>query len=236
LVDIVPICKSFGNRVSYEKIAGWPNQYALYNDYINNRSKSWWCFPIDDDELLYVDSTYNHDINKFLYNYSIRYPNRNKICIGWRNLFPLKYTDYRINEHLLLNAIGWSNTASDIWQCGNRPVKSLLNTTYQYMHGTYGGIIRTHNPVTIGKIDDSLTLNNDLLTDNLQPSPTKGTEPLILYHYQFKCNREWVYKCINRRSAASQYNWKNHPEKYKQLYDYNDITIDDRMFNLWQNQ
>ncbi|WP_405325805.1 glycosyltransferase family 2 protein [Fibrobacter sp.] len=234
VVSIEPICNAYGDRCSYEKIVGWPNQYALYNDYINHRSKAWWCFPIDDDEFLYIDEAYQHDINYFMFAYSKAHPDYNKICVGWRNMFPAKYIESRTNKHLLLNSTGWSNTASNIWQCGNRPVKSILNTTYQYLHGTYNGVIRTHNPITIGKDNDAFTLNNEMLSDNLQASPTRGDEPLILYHYQFKSNQEWVYKCIKRRSAASTLNWKNHPEKYKQLYDYDDIAIDNRMAELWQ--
>lgn len=89
-VDIKSICDTYGNKISYEKIIGWPNQYELYNRYINNESKAWWVLTIDDDEFLYVSDKYVHNINNVLLNISID-KKWNKIAIGWRNLFPKKY-------------------------------------------------------------------------------------------------------------------------------------------------
>ena len=66
-VDIKSVCESYGDRVSYELIKGWPNQYALYNRYINNENKAWWCLPIDDDEFLYMKSFDN--VNYMLLHY-----------------------------------------------------------------------------------------------------------------------------------------------------------------------
>lgn len=53
-VDIKSVCDSYGDKVTYELVKGWPNQYALYNRYINNESPAWWVLPIDDDKSYWL--------------------------------------------------------------------------------------------------------------------------------------------------------------------------------------
>lgn len=233
-VDIKSICDSYGDKVTYEFVKGWPNQYVKYNEYVNTKSSAWWVLPIDDDEFLYVSDKYNNNINEFILSSEFLKNNKtHKLCIGWRNLFPKKYTVNRNNEHLILNANGWSNEASNIWQMGNRPVKTMLLTTRHYDHASIRGVnANTHNPVVIGSNERGLTLNNEYIQFNLQQKPTKGTEDLILYHYQFKSDSEWKWKCKNRKSPGGTWN-KNFPNKFKNLYNYV-IKEDNRMIELWQ--
>lgn len=233
LVDIKSICDTYKGRVSYERVTGWANQYALYGRYINEESPAWWVLPIDDDEFLYVSNRYHNNINEFfVINKFIREHDVNKLCVGWRNLFPITYTENRIDPCLLVNAVGWSNESSNVWQCGNRPVKTFVLTVQNYEWADKCGKHKTHNPFTLGRVDNSYTLNGEIIDGSHQVHPTTGNEDLILYHYQFKCNSEWVYKCANRVSPGSRTFKKNFPDKYKALYDYA-ILKDTRMLELW---
>ena len=166
-------------------------------------------------------------------NVSLQHKDWNKICIGWRNLFPKEYTEERTNEHLVLNATGWSNEASEIWQVGNRPVKTFVKTSQKYEWSDRIGH-STHDPLINGKYEPGKTLYNIEVKNSWQIKPTPDDADIILYHYQFRCNKEWVYKCTKRVSAASKKFNKNFPIKYKNLYNKNNILEDYRMVNLWQ--
>ena len=172
-VDIKSVCDSYGDKVTYELVKGWPNQYALYNRYINNESPAWWVFQCDDDEFLYVSDKYKNCINEAILDISEKYPTWNKLCIGWRNLFPLKFIKERSNEHLILSATGCSHEACEHWQYGDTPVKTFVKCigSYDWKVFSHG-----HNPVGCG---ESHTLNGEVITLNLQKEPTKGTEDLI---------------------------------------------------------
>lgn len=231
-VDIKSVCDSYGNRVSYELIKGWPNQYALYNRYINNESPAWWVLPIDDDEFLYVSDKYKHNINIFLLDIKKNHSDWCKVCAGWRNLFPLQFTYHRLDPHLVLNAVGWNNDSSMRWQVGNRPVKTIVNTVYKYDWADKNGEHRTHNPFVVGNDMPGYTVNCEAIKGSWQADNTRGTEDLILYHYQFKSENEWAYKCKHRVSAAVKTFNKNFPDRYRLLYNYKPIA-DTRARDLW---
>lgn len=232
-VDIKSICDSYGDKVSYEKIVGWPNQYALYNRYINNESPAWWVLPIDDDEFLYVSEKYKNNVDNMIIQISTTQKDRCKICIGWRNLFPEKYTENRLNEHLILNATGWSDKASEVWQAGNRPVKTFVKMTKKFEWSDRIGH-STHDPLVEGEYKPGRTIDNKEVKNSWQLTPTSGNADLILYHYQFRCNSEWAYKCKNRKSPGSHSFIKDFPEKYKLLYTKYEISEDNRMKKLWK--
>ena len=233
-VDIKSVCDGYGGRVTYELVKGWPNQYALYNRYINNESPAWWVLPIDDDEFLYVSDKYRHNVNLFMLDNAKKHPDWFKVCVGWRNMFPEKYTEERTNPHMILNATGWSNEASEIWQAGNRPVKTFVNTVYQYDWADRDKQHRTHNPFVVGKDMPGFTLNNEPINGSWQAKSTTGNEDVILYHYQFKCDNEWKMKCAKRGSPGAKWFNKNYPNKYSELYKVTStIKHDNRMESLW---
>ena len=233
-VDIKSVCDGYGDRVTYELVKGWPNQYALYNRYINNESPAWWVLPIDDDEFLYVSDKYKHNVNRFMLDNAKKHPDWCKICVGWRNMFPEKFTEERTNPHMVLNATGWSNEASAIWQNGNAPIKTFVNTIYQYEWADKDNQHRTHNPFVIGNDQPGYTVSGEPILSCKQAGDTKGTEDIILYHYQFKCNSEWKMKCAKRGSPGAKWFKKNFPEKYSELYNGKPIHNDMRISTLWQ--
>lgn len=231
-VDIKSVCNSYGDRVTYELVKGWPNQYALYNRYINNESSAWWVLPIDDDEFLYVSDKYHNNVNEMLMNVSIQHKDWNKICVGWRNLFPKEYIEERTNPHLILNATGWSDEASEIWQNGNRPVKTFVKTTQKYEYSDRLNHC-THDPLINGIVKWGNTLDGNIVNHSWQLKPTSNNVDIMLYHYQFKSNKEWIEKCLNRKSPGCKTFQKNFPELYKKLYGTYKINEDNRAVNLW---
>lgn len=231
-VDIKRVCDSYGDRVTYELVKGWPNQYALYNRYINNESPAWWVLPIDDDEFLYISDKYNNSVDDLMLSVFEEHKDWNKLCVGWRNLFPKEFTEERTNEHLVLNATGWSDQASMVWQVGNLPVKTFVKTTQKYEWSDRIGH-STHDPLVNGRYAPGKTLYGIEVRNSWQVRPTPDNADAILYHYQFRCNSEWKYKCAKRVSAGCKTFNKNKPELYRKLYESYKINEDSRAVNLW---
>jgi len=50
-INVKNICDN-DYRIEYHYISGFPDQYKIYNQYVNNESNALWVFPIDDDEYL----------------------------------------------------------------------------------------------------------------------------------------------------------------------------------------
>lgn len=230
-VDIKSVCDKYGDRVSYELVKGWPDQYKLYNRYINNESQALWVLPIDDDEFLYVSEKYNHKINDLLLDLNRLHKDWFKVSVGWRNLFPSKYTEERTNLHLVLNATGWSDQASEVWQAGNRPVKTFVRTTHKFEWSDRIGH-STHDPLVNGQYQPSRTFEGKPVRNSWQLTPTDGNSAMILYHYQFRSNKEWEYKCAKRISAGCKSFNKNFPDLYKKLYLVGH-SEDNRMVKIW---
>lgn len=230
-VDIKSVCDSYGDRVTYELVKGWPNQYSLYNRYINNESPAWWVLPIDDDEFLYISDKYNNNVDDLMLSVFEDHKDWNKLCVGWRNLFPKEFTEERTNEHLVLNATGWSDQASMIWQVGNLPVKTFVKTAQKYEWSDRIGH-STHDPLVNGRYAPGKTLYGIEVRNSWQIRPTPDNADAIIYHYQFRCDTEWKYKCAKRVSAGCKSFDKNKPELYKRLYDFSN-NEDRRMTNLW---
>lgn len=232
-VDIKSVCDSYGDRVTYELVKSWPNQYALYNRYINNESPAWWVLPIDDDEFLYISDKYNNNVDDLMLSVFEEHKDWNKLCVGWRNLFPKVFTEERTNEHLVLNATGWSDQASMVWQVGNLPVKTFVKTTQKYEWSDRIGH-STHDPLVNGRYAPGKTLYGIEVRNSWQVRPTPDNADAILYHYQFRCNSEWKYKCAKRVSAGCKTFNKNRPDLFKRLYENKKINDDLRMVNLWK--
>jgi hypothetical protein len=221
-------------------VKGWPNQYALYNRYINNESPAWWVLPIDDDEFLYVSDIYRHNINLALFRLQEKYPDMVKLSMSWKNMFPLEYTKTR-EKSLIENATGWSDKASEAlysqWRQDNRWVKTAVNTMHQWYWGVphNGG----HNPTENGtnsRISSYMcdgTIIKDC-ADNILPP--RSNLDMFVAHYQFKSDDEWRMKCTKRKSAANLAFNKQKPEIYKLLYKYQNMFQETNcMVKLWMS-
>ena len=219
-VDIKSVCDSYGDKVTYELVKGWPNQYALYTRYINNESPAWWVLPIDDDEFLYVGDKYNNNVNELILTLQNKWKDMTKLSIGWRNMFPMEYTENR-TKSLIENATGWSNVICkrlyNLWRQDNRWLKTLTKTTSKWHWGlphNFG-----HNP-TIGSTKIKSYLIDGRRVDTDFSFPEAENSELFIAHYQYKSNAEWMSKCKNRKSPARTDFNKNKPMVYKELYKY----------------
>lgn len=244
-VDIKSVCDSYGDKVTYEKIVGWPNQYSLYNRYINNESPAWWVLPIDDDEFLYISDKYDNNVDKMILIMQKKYPSMKKLSIGWRNMFPEEYTKTR-TKSLIENARAWSNEVCEsmfkIWRQDNRWMKTFVKTTSKFYWGlsedksiSNGG----HNPIAINDKGCKSYFENGTLsttpTVDYQMPKMRDDSNLCVCHYQFKSDDEWQMKCTKRISAANKSFNKNKPLVYKKLYEYqSNFNIFDNMIELFK--
>ena len=233
-VDIKTVCEEYGDRVSYEKVVGWPDQYNLYNRYINNESKAWWVLPIDDDEFLYIGDKFHNNVNEMIFILQDKWKDMKKLSIGWRNMFPIEYTEKR-TKSLIENATGWSNEVClkifPMWRQDNRWIKTFTRTGDNWYWGIpYNG---GHNPTIGNKFVNSRTIDGRQLTGD-SIIPCCNTDDLFIGHFQYKSNEEWVMKCTQRKSAANQSFNKNKPDVYKELYKYqNEFKKFEGMVKLW---
>ena len=113
-IDAKQICdklnKTNNNKIEYCRIEGWPDQYKLYNDYIN-KSQSQWILTIDDDEYLYIGDKYNGNVNDFLSEMSIQY-HTNKIYALWLNL--MSKDEIQTKQDLYINTHTYATSTLSI--------------------------------------------------------------------------------------------------------------------------
>ena len=196
-VDIKSVCDSYGDRVTYELIKGWPNQYALYNRYINNESPAWWVLPIDDDEYLWMKNFTN--VNEMIIHYQNKWKDMNKLSVRWQNMFPKDPLADRGDKSLMEFNTETNENWAKLFCGGNMPVKTFVKTTNKINY-SISLSNQTHNPISNGQ--KSYMCNGDRLFGNWYYG--KNDDDLKLLHYQFKSNKEWIWKCKNRPSVSIQ--------------------------------
>lgn len=194
-VDIKTVCDSYGDKVSYEKIIGWPNQYALYNRYINNESKAWWVLPIDDDEYLWMKNF--TDVNDMIMFYQEKWKDMTKLSIRWKNMFPDNVEDERNGQSLM----DFCKNSNEEWtkhmEGGNLPIKTFVRTSSKIYYSLETA--ETHNPVN-GSL--SYMCNGIKVKGNWFKTGPFNDDELKLLHYQFKSKKEWIWKCNNRNRVS----------------------------------
>lgn len=237
-VDIKSVCDSYGDKVTYELIKGWPDQYSLYNRYINNESPAWWVLPIDDDEFLYVGDKFNNDINTMMLTLKKQYPEMKKLSMCWRNMFPLSYIKNR-TKSLIENATGWSNDVCQLlranadWRQDNRWFKTIVFNTGDLHWGL--PFNSGHEPTHGSKNFDTYFIDGyKQCNDKGWILPPKNSDDLFIAHYQYKSDEEWQMKCTKRISAANKTFNKNKPLVYKKIYDYKEHFKNcDLLYKIW---
>ena len=193
-VDIKSVCDSYGDRVTYEFIKGWPNQYSLYNRYINNESPAWWVLPIDDDEYLWMKNFKN--VNDMIMFYQDKWKDMTKLSIRWQNMFPKDPLADRGNISLMEFNTETNEKWANLFKGGNKPVKTFLKTTIKWMHTTKDG----HNP---DQNYFSYMCNGEKINRNWYTGAFTDND-IKLLHYQFKSKNEWINKCKTRIEASNK--------------------------------
>ena len=201
--NIKQVCDKYRDRVSYQLVKGWVNQYSLYNTYVNTTSKSWWCLPIDDDEYLWMKNF--DDVNKCLLHYSRMFTDITKLSIRWKNMFPINPLSMRGNKSLRdFNTIS-NETWANLFVGGNKPVKTFVLNTGSVEYSEAKGN-QTHNPINGGI--PSYLCNGQRLVGNWYYGPNTDDDLKIL-HYQYKSAAEWIWKCRHRLTV-----YGNKPQIY----------------------
>lgn len=210
--NIKSICDSYGDRVSYEYIEDTRGQYPLYDDYINNHSRAWWILPIDDDEYLYMKNF--TDVNDMILYYQEKWPSMNKLSIRWKNMFPDDpHAERKVSlQEFCKNA---NEKWAELFDGGNKPVKTFVNTRIKINHKVAQPINHAHNPLSSDN-QNSYMCNGDRLYGSWYYG--KGDDDLRLLHYQYKSEKEWIWKCMNRKPPCGGYDYRqfiNIPTKMK---------------------
>ena len=202
-VDIKSVCDSYGDRVTYELVKEWPNQYALYNRYINNESPAWWVLPIDDDEYLWMK---NFDkVNDMIMFYQDKWKDMTKLSIRWQNMFPKDPLAERGNKSLMDFCTEANEKWAELFDGSNIAVKTFVKTTIPVNHCVINGKAFTHNPLSGGK---SYLCNGERMEANLYFGPKTDDEIKIL-HFQYKSKKEWIWKCNNKIDAGGKRGYYN---------------------------
>lgn len=145
--DLKSVCGQYHDKVSYEAIHGYPRQYAIYDDYVNNRSTAEWVMPIDDDEYLELSNDFSSVAEAISY-YKDQMPDMEMLAVRWKHLFPVKFKtertgnvlDYCTREHLTL--------ASLFHNMGDRAVKTIVHRSGKIHYQERNEIInRGHIPL-----------------------------------------------------------------------------------------
>lgn len=210
-VDIKSVCDSYGDKVTYELVKGWPNQYALYNRYINNESPAWWVLPIDDDEYLWMKNFTN--VNDMIMFYQDKWKDMTKLSIRWKNMFPSKVDDERNGQSLMDFCKNSNENWAKAMDGGNLPVKTFVRTSKKLDYSLVSN--ETHNPVNG---DLSYMCNGARLKGNWFRTGPFNDEDLKILHYQFKSKKEWITKC-NRNNDAGVKSRGHYAKPYENAWE-----------------
>lgn len=210
----------------YIKITGFPNQYALYNDILNNSdyfSNGDYVITIDDDEYLYYDGTQESFI-KILNQSPTDVISIPQILISTHKLakervstFPMPITHLYIREdyaNVCKSIVRWNGCC-------------IYNYNKSDKVGVFG-----HVPCINGNKMITSTPhinNNDVSFDTFENSAfaiIDYSSKLKLFHYHIKSEYDWNKK-IQRGSAATIKPWYD-SELHKNIFfeNYNKICID----------
>lgn len=193
--DVNSVCERYGSKVSCETIHGYPRQYAIYDDYVNNRSKSEWIMPIDDDEYLELSSEFATVADAISY-YKAQLPDMELLAVRWKHLFPLKFKsertgpvlEYCTREHLTL--------ACSFHIYGDMGVKTIVHRTgkVHYQEGIHNrGHIPLHEKAPFAYGFDG----RHLVENAFEKMPEDTTDEKIrLIHCRYKGYSDYRNKYI----------------------------------------
>ncbi len=251
-IDVKSICESFGDRVTYMYIHGWPDQYKLYTyDLMKHSSDGYqWSIALDDDEYLYISDKYDGKIESLITCLNNTY-NNNMYYVLWLNMFsrdplhiwekPSIYTHtYYSYEacHAIYNK----------WVQGNHFGKTLLNIDdykYDYRKGSRGHIPLCLNNRMSNKcmtVNGDLVLHADLArelfnSEDEEHSAFGFNNDCFIAHYQFRSEADWKKKCNTQRPGSFLYSIRDKVNVYDYLYKHADsfkecTLLKDRLENF----
>lgn len=223
------ICKRY-DKVSYELIKGSPRHYKIFNDYVNNdRCKSEWIIPIDDDEYLELNTNICNSVNELIDYYVKKYPDDQMFSIRWKHLFPKKFHSECEGKILEYCTEENPRLASYFQKMGDRGIKTFVHRYGKiYYEETQenpsGGHVPKHSATTGSKF-----FNGELIKTCSYKNIIKDfeNEPARLIHCRYK-GYNW-YKNKQNTIIKNKVSLDNDFNKlYTQTYKFEDIleTLD----------
>jgi hypothetical protein len=212
--NLKSICEQYSGKVSYEAIHGFPRQYAIYYDYVNNRSTAEWIMPIDDDEYLELSNEFS-SVEEAISYYQNIMPDMEMLSVRWKHLFPVKFKsertgavlDYCTREHLTL--------ACSFHRFGDRGVKTIVHRTGKVHYQEGSEIVnRGHIPLH-EKAAFSYGFDGRKMIENsfgMIPQNTEN-EKIRLIHCRYKGYSEYLNKYI-RNECVKISDKAPHPKQF----------------------
>ena len=219
------------DKIDYNLIEGWSNQYKLYNDYIKS-SESQYTIALDDDEFLYLGDRYKGNIKTFIESLSANYECYNKFYILWVNMFSPEHKSYRddlfINTHTCYS-YEVCNRIAGSWPEDNGWGKCLINTgnfEYEYLYGR-----NAHAPKCLNGNDSLLLVyGNEYSPIPYQHIRMNGQSLLntdaFIAHYQFKSDKDWRLKCTRGRVDTTVNTILNKKHIYNEVQSHSKLFKD----------
>jgi len=194
--DVQAVIAKYGDRITYEKVSGTPRQYKLYDDYANNRARSEWIMPIDDDEYFYTDLGTVHDAIDY---YMKKFPHAMMLGVRWKHLFPKSFKQERTGRVLDYCTESDPRLASTFSPLGDRGIKTLVRrygeTHYEetWENPAGGHVPKKENFKGAVMCDGSIVHGCGIRTkeDSLMD------EHIRLLHCRYKGQSDWKYKYQN---------------------------------------
>lgn len=227
-VDIKTITDRVDKAV-YNEIHGWPDQYGLYDQLLNNNQHNFadgdFVLCIDDDEYLYFDNNKFNNLEEALKHY---FKDLDSLLIP-QILMSTKHIEKERHESLPLFATYRRN---DFSSQGKAVIRYFKNAKYQFKHSLVEqGHVPKINGIRLSEVVSDKPGNNLSKTTYGITGYDCG---LKLYHFHIKSAQDWQKK-FARGSAAKKSQWYALDiNKNKNYGDYNipDLTL----YNFFKNE
>lgn len=231
-VDIKPLINKY--KVKYKTISGWPNQWELFSNILNNNELNFkdmdYITFLDDDEYLWFDTSSYSSINESLDHYF-----KDLDCLlAPEILLSTKRLKTRLNDTFINECYYRRN---DFASQGKAIIRFNTSAKYNFNHNQ---IERGHVPF-INNIRMS-----EVISDNPGSNISKTTYGITgyncglrLYHYHIKSEYDWEKK-IARGSAATKNDsrqngsYDNDIKKNKKFGNYTVPDLSMKMLNIKQ--
>lgn len=215
IFDLRQECSVYGHNISYEHVSN-PQQYQLYNTYINN-CKTDYVMPIDDDEFLWISQELGTLQNAIEY-YENKYGNFNVLGIRWLYKFPKVFHTERTCSVLEYCTEENDYLATRFSGHGNNTIKCIVkrDSFIKYIDAD-DSTVRNHIPITTGR--DMAMLCDGSMTKKQIVSSHIDDEKIRLIHCPYKGYSEYLAKQCNHLSVSHKVQRQRHYDAFNYILD-----------------
>lgn len=199
--NLKEVCDSYGPRVSYERVYGYPRQYRLYDSYVNCHSTARWIMPIDDDEFLWLDGFEN--VGEAIEYYKRKLPHMMMLGVRWKHLFPERFHSERTGKVLDYCTVENPKLAQTFMHLGDRGIKTIVER-YGDVHyeetweNPAGGHVPKHTCFYGAVMCDG----SACLGCGVPEGTVLADERIRLLHCRYKGYSDWKAKSADNRTVC----------------------------------